>query len=75
MTDNKIIFTAEKRDELRAAYEAATERGDDQFEFEGNDFVTSYAKYLIQYLDMKFGPSQEQEFAAEEAMENEHFKK
>jgi len=75
MTDNKIIFTAEKREELRVAYDATVKRGDDTFWFDGVEIVTGYAKYLIEYLDMKFGPSQEQEFAAEEAMESEHFNK
>jgi hypothetical protein len=50
-----IIFTPEKRDRLRKAYENAKHADLDRFNFEGQDYVVSYAKYLLEYLDGKFG--------------------
>ena len=29
---------------------------DSTFDFDGNKFVVSYAKYLIEYLEQKLGP-------------------
>lgn len=50
---NSVEFTPEKRERLREAYKTAQEGGDDVFTFEDNEYVTNYAKYLIEYLDMK----------------------
>lgn len=36
---------------FKKAYDAARKAGDTQFEFDGNVFVTDYAKYLIEYLE------------------------
>ena len=47
----KINFTPEVRDALRKEYEAAVERGDENFEFRDFPFVTEYAKYLLEFLD------------------------
>jgi len=40
---------------LKTAYEAARQQGLDSFVFEDNEFVTNYAKYLIEYIEMKLG--------------------
>lgn len=48
---NSIVFTPEKRDQLRAAYNQAVENNEDIFVFEGNELVTDYAKYLLMHLD------------------------
>lgn len=48
---NTITFTPEKRDELRAAYDLAVENGEEVFEFEGNEVLVDYAKYLLMHLD------------------------
>lgn len=51
----KIVFDIPKRDRLRKAYSDAVEQKLDQFTFEGHEYVTGYAKYLLEYLDMQFG--------------------
>ena len=51
---NNITFDAAKRDKLRKAYGEAVTNSHAEFTFEGNEFVTSYARYLLQYLDSKF---------------------
>jgi hypothetical protein len=50
---NMVEFDRKKRDRLRKRYKEAVEKKEDQFEFEGNKYVTSYAKYLLEYLDSK----------------------
>lgn len=55
MSDTKRIdFDRAKTRRLRAAYNRAVEAGKEQFTFEGNELLTSYAKYLLEYLDLKF---------------------
>jgi hypothetical protein len=48
---NQITFTPEKRDQFRAAYNEAVENGEDVFEFEGNEVLVDFAKYLLIHLD------------------------
>jgi hypothetical protein len=43
------------RDRFRKAYESAVKANKDSFTFDGNEFVTNYAKYLLEYLDMQMG--------------------
>ena len=37
--------------QFKKAYEDASSKGKEQFTFEGNDVLVSYAKYLIQYVE------------------------
>jgi hypothetical protein len=46
---------------LEAAYKQARTKGQTQFVFEGHDLLTDYAKYLIEYLYMKFGENHQHE--------------
>ena len=39
---------------FKRAYTNAVKGGNEQFKFHGNDFVTGYAKYLIQYLENEY---------------------
>lgn len=55
MAHKQITWTKAKRDRLRLAYEQAVKDGKDIFTFEGDEFVTNYAKYLLQYLDGQLG--------------------
>jgi hypothetical protein len=50
-----IDFTREKRDALRREYDKAVAAKQENFKFEGNEYVVAYAKYLLEYLDGKFG--------------------
>ena len=42
---------------FKRAYARANNGGIEQFKFQGNDFVTGYAKYLIQYLEGQYDKS------------------
>lgn len=48
-------FTKLKYQKLRRAYNNAVRQGKEQFVFEGQDILVAYAKYLIQYLEMRYG--------------------
>lgn len=48
-----IAWDIPMRERLRRAYNKATENHRSAFEFEGNQYLTHYAKYLLEYLDMK----------------------
>ena len=47
-----ITFSQEKLQQLKDAYAVAVTEGRDQFTFEGHELLTSYAKYLIEYLTL-----------------------
>jgi hypothetical protein len=51
MADNRIVinWTLEKLEKFKVAYEAASNDG--VFIFEGHEFLKSYSKYLIEYLE------------------------
>jgi hypothetical protein len=51
---SEIKFTEEKYKELKQLYKIACDTGKDIFQFEGNELLTAYAKYLIEYLSDKF---------------------
>ena len=42
--------------ELKRQYESAVSEGSDQFEFQGVELLTTFAKYLIEFLDKEFKP-------------------
>ena len=48
-------FTKAKYIKLRTAYNRAMREGKIQFTFEGQEILVAYAKYLIQYLEMRYG--------------------
>lgn len=50
MSEHLIRFDADKALRFKADYERAVESRADQFEFEGSTFLTSYAKYVLEYL-------------------------
>lgn len=49
-----IQWTGIKLVRFKIAYRNARVNKAETFHFEGNEFVTNYAKYLIEYLDSKF---------------------
>jgi phage anti-repressor protein len=51
---NEINFNQKKFNELQQLYKIASDTGKDIFMFEGNELLTSYAKYLIEYLSKIF---------------------
>ena len=56
MFDNQatIAWDRAKLERFRKAYKDALEKPGDVFAFDGHQFVASYARYLIQYLDSVF---------------------
>ena len=49
-----IEFTPEVLKNLKAEYNKAVESGQEIFIFQGNELLTDYAKYLIQYVESQF---------------------
>jgi hypothetical protein len=48
-----IQFTQESADRLIKAYNKARKDGLKEFTFDGNEYVTDYAYYMIQYMIMQ----------------------
>lgn len=51
MADRQINFDRPKLRRLQSAYDSALAAGATQFDFEGSEFLVSYAKYMIEYLE------------------------
>ena len=58
-----IIWDRTKRDEFAAAYKTAVDLELEQFTFDGHQFVTGYAKYLLQYLNQQMPPAPRRTYA------------
>lgn len=50
----EINFTPGLARELRKAFDRAKGSGEDRFTWEGHEFVTDYAYYLLIYLSQQF---------------------
>lgn len=50
-----VSFDRKKLGELEKAYEQARSSGAEQFKFEGHDVLTSYGKYMLEYLHGQLG--------------------
>lgn len=51
---NTITFNKVSYEQFKVEYNSAVENKREMFVFEGNDFLTAYAKYMIEYLKNKF---------------------
>jgi len=51
-----VKFDRDKRERLRKHYEQAVKEQKISFTFDGHELLVSYAKYLLEYLDMRLGP-------------------
>ena len=49
-----IVWNRPKFERLKKAYAQAVEEEAEEFTFDSNVFVTGYAKYLIEYLELRF---------------------
>lgn len=58
-----IIWDRDKRDQFTKLYEHAKANNMEQFEFEGHQFVTGSAKYLLQYLNQQMPPAPRRSYA------------
>jgi hypothetical protein len=50
-TMDYVNFDVAKRENLRTAYDTAVEQNKESFTFDGREYLTAYAKYVLQYLD------------------------
>ena len=64
MATKKLRFNRRRVGELQAAYDQAVENNLEQFTFQGEELLTAYAKYMLQFLNsrqfMQQGVSDEQ---------------
>lgn len=51
---NTISFNQKSFKNFKSEYNSAVKNGVEIFTFEGHEFLTSYAKYMIEYLKSKF---------------------
>jgi hypothetical protein len=49
----EIIFTKESKNAFEKEYKKALENKQETFMYSNREFLTEYAKYLIEYLEMK----------------------
>jgi len=49
-----MILTAKDLKKIRELYNLAVKYGQESFNYEGNEFLTSYAKYFLEYYEPKF---------------------
>lgn len=54
MNTGMITFDQEKYRRLQERYDLAVKQNEEVFTFDGNQLVTGYAKYLLEYLAIKF---------------------
>lgn len=54
MSNAEVYFTKEKFDRFLIAYKRAVDQKKDSFLFDGQEYLTSYAKYVIEYLKSKY---------------------
>jgi hypothetical protein len=47
------MITFSNFEDFKESYELALKKGDETFTFEGTPVLTSYAKYVIMYFEMK----------------------
>lgn len=55
----EVLFDKKKVERLRKAQKKAEMANRASFDFEGSEYVTNFAKYLIEYLDNKFADAEE----------------
>jgi len=48
-----VSFTEENFKDFKARYKKAVEKKEESFVFLGNEYVTGFAKYLIEYIENK----------------------
>jgi hypothetical protein len=53
--DTTVTWTREKADELKVAWTSANEAEKESFMFDGNEYLVTYARYLLEYLEHIFG--------------------
>ena len=54
LMSNTITFNKVSYEQFKVEYNSAVENNKEMFVFKGNDILTAYAKYMIEYLKNKF---------------------
>lgn len=54
-TDKQVSWTPENLKEFKTAWESANELELESFTWDGNEYLVTYGRYLIEYLDYVFG--------------------
>lgn len=49
-----INFDSQKLKELKSCYNTAIKENKESFIFKGDEYLTTYAKYVIEYLENEF---------------------
>lgn len=52
--NNTVTFTKQTFESLKQCYNKASKNNEEVFYFQGNQILTQYAKYLIEYLTPNF---------------------
>lgn len=58
MADDKgttVSWTSDSLKKFKAAWKAADDAEKESFTFDGNEYLVTYGRYLIEYLDYVFG--------------------
>ena len=50
-----VEFDPTKMKTFKAVYVAAEQAGRASFNFDGHEYLVTYAKYLIEFLELEFG--------------------
>lgn len=53
MTTKKLQFNRRRVGELQSAYDQAVENNLETFTFQGEELLTAYAKYMLQFLNSR----------------------
>ena len=53
VTNKELAFDREMTEKLRTRYDNAVVNDEETFNFEGFDFVRDYAKYMLEFLDVR----------------------
>ena len=54
-TGKQVSWTPEKLEEFKTVWEAADDLERESFTFDGNEYLVTYGRYLIEYLEYVFG--------------------
>lgn len=50
----EVVFGFDNFQKFKKAYEKAVSQGEKVFVFDGREYLTNYAKYLIEFLKQRF---------------------
>jgi len=54
-TDKQVSWTPDNLKKFKVAWNAANDAEKESFTFDGNEYLVTYGRYLIEYLEYVFG--------------------